>query len=75
MKKLIDQGTIIPAWYGIAWIEWQSNRAVCYPIGLNAIIALARNIYGTIRYAGKPVEMSPRAAYLQGFRDGKKSNG
>ena len=70
--KRIGQGTIIPAWYGVAWKEWQSNQAVCFPLGLNLIAAAVRNLYYTVKFAGRMVPENPRDAYAQGLRDAKR---
>lgn len=70
--KKISAGTMIPAWYGVAWKEWYSNEAVCFPLGLNLIAAAVRSLYYTIKLAGRMVSENPRDAYAQGLRDGKR---
>lgn len=72
MRKEIEHGVIIPAWYGVAWYEMQRDAVICYPIPFNIIAASIRGIYHWIRHGYKPVCFNPREAYAQGFRDGKK---
>ena len=42
IKREIQEGSIIPKWYGIAWYDWQANRAICYPIPLNLLFTWYR---------------------------------
>lgn len=38
----LGEGEIYPNWYGVAWIDFAANRAVCYPIPLNIIVRAFR---------------------------------
>lgn len=71
--KKIRPGEMLPAWYGIAWREWDQDMTVCLPLGLNLICALARNLYYMVKLGGLPVPINPRDAYAQGLRDGRKA--
>ncbi len=73
MIKRIKQGAIVPAWYGVAWREWDSHEAVCLPVGLNAIVAVTRWAWFGIRFAGVALPDRERDAYAQGYRDGRKA--
>ena len=73
MIKRIGEGSMLPAWYGVAWRDLYSNQAVCLPIGLNLVAALCRNAYYTIKFAGRAVASNPRDAYAQGLRDGRRA--
>lgn len=42
IKKRISEGAIIPKWYGIAYYDWQTDYAVCYPIPFNLLVTLYR---------------------------------
>lgn len=42
MRIFIGNGQKYPRWYGLAWIDFERNAAVCYPIPLNII---ARTVY------------------------------
>ena len=41
IRKLIWQGERYPRGYGMAWLDFQRNAAVCYPIPLNVIVRAA----------------------------------
>jgi hypothetical protein len=71
--KKVRQGEMLPAWYGCAWREWEMDRMVCLPIGLNVLCALMRRIYHLVKMGGISVPVDPRDAYAQGLRDGKRS--
>jgi len=40
MKKIIDEGIMIPKYYGIAWVDHSTSKfpAHCYPIPINFIV-------------------------------------
>lgn len=40
MKKEIKFGEEIPHFYGIAYVDYPRNRAICYPIIINLIALL-----------------------------------
>ena len=69
--KKIDQGEILPRFYGVAWIDWYRDQAVCLPLGLNLLAGCARNLFYSIKNAGRLVRANPRDAYEQGLRDGR----
>lgn len=73
MLKKITNGQLIPRFYGVAWFRWQAGEAVCLPLGLNVLAALARTAYFSVKHAGRIVHASPRDAYAQGLRDGRLS--
>jgi hypothetical protein len=70
--KRISQGQIIPAWYGVAWKDWQRDQTVCLPLGLNLLASMCRGLYFTLKLGAREIVMDPRAAYAQGLRDGKR---
>ena len=65
---------MIPAWYGVAWIRYDNDSAVCYPVPLNLIAAALRGIWIWMRHGYRSVPSSTRDAYAQGLRDGMRSN-
>ncbi len=71
MLKKITNGILIPRFYGVAWFRWQTNEAVCLPLGLNVLAAVLRVFYFSVKHAGRIVQASPRDAYAQGLRDGR----
>ncbi|WP_291015308.1 hypothetical protein [Hydrogenophaga sp.] len=73
MKKTIKPGQMIPAWYGIAWQNFDSRTAVCYPVPINVIVATGRAFWLWLRYGYKPVPIDPRDAFVQGVSEGYHS--
>lgn len=45
LQKYISAGQTYPKWYGVAWIDYCANRAVCYPIPLNILIRAGRFLW------------------------------
>jgi hypothetical protein len=41
IRKLIWRGERYPKGYGVAWLDYQRNAAVCYPIPLNVVMRAA----------------------------------
>ncbi len=72
--KEIHRGQIIPAFYGIAWMEYTVDRYVCLPIPLNIIAAISRSVYIWLRHGYKPIAIDPRDAYNQGIKFGRNSS-
>lgn len=71
--KTVRQNEIIPRFYGVAWIDYYRDQAVCLPLGVNLLAALVRILYFNIRHPRLLVTTDPRAAYQQGFRAGRAS--
>lgn len=70
--RVIEEGERLPAWYGVAWRRW-NGQSVCMVMPLNALVRCVRAIIIWIRFGGCEVPVNPRDAYLQGYRDGRKS--
>lgn len=68
--KRISEGQLLPPFYGVAWVVWYSNEAICLPVPLNLIAALAREAWLFCKHGWRPMHRSPRAAYDQGRIDG-----
>ncbi len=71
--KYENNGEMLPRFYGAAWFDWLRNRAVCLPLGLNVLVAVARSVYFSVKHAGRIVMANPRDAYAQGVRVGRAS--
>lgn len=74
IEKEVRQGEIIPGWYGVAWVRWEDDAAICYPMPLNLLVAAVRAIAIWMRHGYRAVPYNTREAYAQGLRDGKRSN-
>lgn len=73
--KEVRQGEVIPAWYGVAWVQLENNRAICYPMPFNLLIAAVRATVIWMRYGYRVVPYNARDAYAQGVRDGNRRQG
>lgn len=43
------EGARIPFWWGVSYLSWESDRAICYPIPLNLLIRWSRDLYYWIK--------------------------
>jgi hypothetical protein len=71
LVKYSKNGELLPRFYGVAWFDWLTNRAVSLPLGINVLVAVGRSAYFSIKHAGRIVMANPRDAYAQGLRDGR----
>ncbi len=44
LKKVISETECIPFGYGIAYFDPAARRAICYPLLINSVVVLFRNI-------------------------------
>lgn len=72
-KRLMLQGERIPRGYGIAYYDYETCCAVCYPLGMNKLVGLLLRIYENLR---RPVSESAwrefeieRAEYRQNIKN------
>jgi hypothetical protein len=63
----VEQGYIPPFGYGLAYWRYDKPVAVCYPLGLNWIVWILREIHFRIRTVPKGFESR---AYKTGFNEG-----
>lgn len=73
VRKEIGRGEMIPAWYGVAWVDFMRDVGVCYPIPLNLIAAVLRGLWIWAMHGYRAVPIDSRDAYAQGFADGRRS--
>ena len=73
ITKYIKMGQMLPAYYGIAWHQFDRDIAVCLPVPLNLVVAILRNIYSFIKFGHIRVFANQRDAYRQGYSDGKNA--
>lgn len=45
----VSEGFIIPFWFGLAYYDPMSRRGVCYPLVLNWVVWISREVYYKIR--------------------------
>ncbi|MDQ0084568.1 hypothetical protein J2W35_004937 [Variovorax boronicumulans] len=61
IKKEIRNGALIPAWYGIAWIEWHEGHHTghCLPIPLNLVAGATRCVFLWAKHGGTGFRQFP----------------
>jgi hypothetical protein len=69
--KRIKYIEMLPPFYGIAWDDLCRAERICLPVPLNMIASAVRSFYYFIRGGYKRIAVDPRAAYYQGYSDGK----
>jgi hypothetical protein len=48
MRKVINEGGVLPDWYGVAWDDYGWGgpaKVVCYPIPLNVLLGALRSAW------------------------------
>lgn len=68
MSKRINEGDMLPPFFGIAYWDYVSDTGVCYVVPLNLIVRFLRNIWIFVRTGGYSIRMNPRDAFYQGIR-------
>lgn len=71
LRKAIDEGELMPNGYGVAYVDYCRRQAVCYPIGLNAVIGVCRAIYFWLCFDYRKSPFFGAEAYYQGLCDRK----
>jgi hypothetical protein len=69
LLRRVHQGYVIPRGYGIAWVRFCSDSAVCMPVPLNLIAGALRRAWFWLK-APRFLYQDPRAAYFTGRRHG-----
>ena len=55
LVKYAREGDMIPElWYAIAWRDFDTDRAVCYPVGLHFLMRWSRDLWCWVRGVGLP---------------------
>lgn len=70
LLQFIDRGQVIPAWYGLAWYDWQRNGHYALPIFLALPFGVARWFWAGLRTGCATVAIDSRVAYLDGIQQG-----
>jgi hypothetical protein len=69
--RYATQGEMLPRGYGIAWVEFHADRAVCLPVPLHIIASVVRTAWQKVRIWRAPDLL--RAEYDRGHRDGHEA--
>ena len=70
--KTIEEGGMLPRFYGIAWWTFYQRRAVCMPVPFNMVARVLRDGWQYM-LAPSMVPMNPRDAYNAGYAAGRAS--
>jgi len=70
LLQFIGPGQCVPAWYGPAWYDWQSNGHYALPIFLALPCGVARWLWAGLRTGSKAMALDSRVAYLDGIQQG-----
>lgn len=66
----VHHSQLLPRGYGIAWINWRQDKAVCLPIPLNSIVGFIRKLWYWCKYP-RMFYNDSRQAYNAGLEAGK----
>lgn len=70
LLQFVGHGQVTPAWYSLAWYDWQRNGYYVVPIFLALPIALGRWLWAGLRAGNKELAIDARVAYLDGIQQG-----
>lgn len=76
-ELMLSQGFELPWGYGLAYQRWDCNKAVCYPLGINWLVWICREVYFRIKFTPRGIEHSSytkgrEMGYSYGFGHGYK---
>lgn len=72
LVRVVAEGTVLPAGYGVAWIRWSTGDAICLPVPLNIAAGAARRAWHWAKVP-RALVMDPRQAYNKGYRAGVRA--
>ena len=70
LLRYVGPGQVIPAFYGVAWHEWETCRHAMLPMPLALLVGVARWVWAGLVTATKTMALDPRTAYLDGVQHG-----
>ena len=70
LLQFIRHGERTPAWYGLAWYDWNAGGHWAAPIFLALPIAFGRWLWAGLRAGNKELAIDARVAYLDGIQQG-----
>lgn len=50
LRKEIKSGTMIPVFYGVAYVDYSKNLAVCYPLFINLFVIILRDCHFWLKH-------------------------
>jgi hypothetical protein len=75
LARTIGQMERIPHGYGVAWVRWDQNVAVCLPIGLHLLASWLREAWLRFRLWRAPdlLAEAQERAFQAGFSSGQET--
>ena len=70
LLQFIRHGERTPAWYGLAWYDWNAGGHWAAPIFLALPFAFGRWLWAGLRAGNKELAIDARVAYLDGIQQG-----
>ena len=67
--KYIKAGSVMPRFYGVAWIDWRTQGAYCAPLGLNVVISKIIALWLLAKHGWRTGHADGRAGYDQDRKD------
>lgn len=75
LQKIVNQGEVIPKFYGIAYIDYMRDYAIAYPVPLNLFICFSRWLWHELtRLRKSKLDEMLTNAHRRGFYEGMKAN-
>lgn len=74
LQKRVDEGYMLPKGYGLAWEDYATGSAICYPIPLNILLSWCRVVFIWALMCRKTRSIlrdfrNIEAAYDRGYQD------
>ncbi len=64
IRKEIDEGMMLPPFYGLAYYDYLRRIGVCYPIPLNFLVAGIRHVWFVLKRGCRPAQWELREGNL-----------
>lgn len=72
--KKIKRQYVIPAFYGVAWVDYCSGELICMPVPFNVAAKFARDAWLKIKYAGVVIPDTRQDAFDAGYKQAIKDS-
>jgi len=74
LKIFVREGERLPKYYGLAYRLFNQHAAVCYPIPLNYVVRVYRDLAFWLRFPNPGLhDRAMSDAYDHGFEEGRKT--
>lgn len=74
MKRYVEEGEVLPKGYGIAYYEGMNQRYVAYPVPINHLVRVARDLwYWLVKYRPSKIDKILAEEFNRGHSVGYSS--